>query len=135
VETVPEASGRTDGPLRTGLSIVDCDVHNNLPRRDALKPYLASRFHVYWDRMWVATDTHSGQLVGARPIPNSNRRDATPPSGGPAGSDLDFMRTQHLDRYGISKAILHPINEVVLLPKQGEIGAAMIAAINDWVAA
>ena len=42
--------------------------------------------------------------------PLASRRDAWPPGGGLPASDLDFMRAQHLDLYGIEHAIMNPLS-------------------------
>jgi predicted TIM-barrel fold metal-dependent hydrolase len=41
--------------------------------------------------------------------PLATRRDSWPPGGGDPGSDLDFMREQHLDHYGIAHGIMNPL--------------------------
>ena len=38
------------------------------------------------------------------------RRDAWPADGGLPGSDLDFMRAQHLDHYGIDLGVMNPLS-------------------------
>ena len=42
--------------------------------------------------------------------PQAARRDAWPPGGGLPASDLDFVKQQHLDFYGISAAIMNPLS-------------------------
>lgn len=130
-----EAGERPDAdrarPSRTG--IIDGDVHPTLRSLEDLRPHLSRR---WWDHLqtWGMRSRHG--LVQGYPYPKAcpgaNRRDATPPTGGPPGSDLAFMREQYLDPYGIEHAILGPL----MYSGQGEqdpgLGAAMCRAINDW---
>ncbi len=71
--------------------------------------------------------------AGAYPLyaPNTSRRDAWPPGGGLPGSDLDFMRAQHLDPNGISLGVLLPLFGASS-SRNHELSAAMCSAINDW---
>ena len=66
-----------------------------------------------------------------RALMNAARHDAWPPSGLPAGSDLDFMRYQLLDLYDIEFGVLN-----CLFGAGGQLnleyGAALARAINDW---
>jgi 2,3-dihydroxybenzoate decarboxylase len=38
----------------------------------------------------------------------ASRRDAWPPSGKPPGTDLDFVRTHHLDAYNVQLGLINP---------------------------
>ena len=65
--------------------------------------------------------------------PNTSRRDAWPPNGGPPGSDVDFMRAQLLDPYNIAYGVLEPLlgGNTSAQPRRG---AALCTAMNDWQA-
>ena len=116
---------------RTGL--IDCDVHNAVPSEAALAPYLSAR----WRR--------HAELVGSRgyspyatgfPYPKVSpgggaRLDSWPPSGAVPGSDLGFMRTQLLDRYGIDVAVLNCLYRAAE-QRHEEYGAALARAVNEW---
>jgi uncharacterized protein len=115
----------------SATAIVDCDVHNGLPAREALKDYLDSRWHAEYDSPWTL-GSFAGAVSGAR-YGMVVRRDSLPESG-PAGSDLAFMREQLLDPYNVAQAILHPVLDTVLQPQHGEFGAACAEAMNNWMA-
>jgi predicted TIM-barrel fold metal-dependent hydrolase len=61
------------------------------------------------------------------------RLDSTPPNGGGAGTDPDFLRQQLLDEFGIAHAILLPRAFCNLHPDP-DLGTAIAAAFNDWLA-
>jgi predicted TIM-barrel fold metal-dependent hydrolase len=112
--------------------IVDCDVHNMLPSRDALKPYLPRAWHEAYESLHVFPYTAP---YDSRPQPNGPwRADATPPSGSVPGSDLDFLREQLLDGWNVSAAILSGLG-LNGWPAYGELGLALTRALNDWNAA
>jgi hypothetical protein len=75
---------------------VDTDVHNAFANvREELRPYLS--------RAWQAYADHHGILMPGTGYNSSvgvQREDARTPSGAMAGSDPDFMITDHLDRFG-----------------------------------
>ena len=67
-----------------------------------MRPYLSNR---WWDHLQTYGQRQRHGYVKGFPYPKSqplaSRRDAWPPGGGLPASDLDFMREQHLDFYGI----------------------------------
>jgi uncharacterized protein len=114
-------------------AIVDCDIHPLPHGPKSLHPYLASR----WQRHLENFGGHLKQPFAyatqyPRTAPLICRRDAWPPSGGPPGSDLDFMRFQHLDPFNIAIGILIPLFGNVASERNQEYGAALARAINDW---
>jgi predicted TIM-barrel fold metal-dependent hydrolase len=119
---------------RERLGIVDCDVHNTLLVRTDLKRYLDPRWYPYYDQGSV----HGGPVGGLTyTLPLAGGAfslDAIPEDGQP-GSDLELMREQLLDPYNIEKAVLQPFNDVHGLATYGELGAALAAAMNDWLRA
>ena len=68
----------------------------------------------------------------ARSSPLIARRDAWPPTGGVPGSDLDFMRKQHLDPFDVEFGILQVLDLFIFSQQNLEFGAAIQRAINDW---
>lgn len=115
------------------IVIVDCDVH------PVVKSY-AAEVYPFMEKRWADhIDTYGlvrpggalGNPVYLRRQPDGNRRDALPPSGGPAGCDVAFMSTHHLDANKIGFGILNPITggEDVRNP---ELAAAIASARNDW---
>jgi predicted TIM-barrel fold metal-dependent hydrolase len=121
------AAGRT---VPAGPGIVDCDVHNGLPDRDALKPHLDERWHAAYDEL--VGRSAGGMVIGARPSKGIFRDDARPPEGGQPGSSLSFMREQLLDRWDIRRAILSPLEPMSWVP-YGELSLALHAALNTYI--
>ena len=97
----------SNAAARTTAGLIDADVHNSLTSHSALKKYLAPRWHREYE--------HESSRPGTSPfwhgwgIPGGNRVDSAPRSGGPPGSDLDFMREQLLDPWQLGFAILNPL--------------------------
>jgi len=125
-DTATQRRGRT-------APFIDCDVHNALRSRADLKRYLPARWNRYLDQ-GLPYASNELLTIGALPAPDFYRRDSVPASG-PPGSDFELMRAQLLDEYGVERAILHPIGDLVGLPLYGEDGLAMCAALNDWMVA
>ncbi|HEV7276603.1 MAG TPA: amidohydrolase family protein [Devosiaceae bacterium] len=124
---------RTTAPAAVGAGIVDCDIHPS-PRQGgaSLKPYMPRQWHDHMDQYG---DPHNGPYASVygfpRYMPGTARRDAWPENGGPPGSDLDLMRSQHLDRNNVALGILEPLG-FGTTARNVEYGAVMCAAINEW---
>jgi uncharacterized protein len=109
---------------------IDCDLHPGMPSVPALLPYLDD----YWrDQL---ANRHIDQLpftLSSYPAssPLSARPDWRPASGSPA--DLDAIRRQALDPFGVRYAICNPLHGAVALFND-DMAAALCAAVNDWVA-
>jgi len=126
LEGAPTAS--TDLPGFDGLTIIDCDVHNDTAGR--LAPYLPARWARHLELVGSrAVSTEAPLRKPARP--NAARLDAVTPAGGPPGSSPEFAREQLLDEYGIAAAVL---NNILLgagnVPLQLEVELAR--ALNDY---
>ncbi|MFN8524907.1 MAG: amidohydrolase family protein [Chloroflexota bacterium] len=116
-------------PPKSGMPVIDGDIHPTLASKRALDPYFLDErwlkhHQTYGSRSW------NGSYF-PRAYPGAARVDSWPPTGGPAGSDLDFMREQLLDRWNIEHGVLQP-----LLGAGGErnveYGHALAQAINEW---
>lgn len=127
-----EATTENQVPQPVTAGLVDCDIHN-YPASDAvIKPFLSERWRRHLER-YGGRQRHA--FTTGFPFPKSAplaaRIDAWPPGGGPPGSDLAFMREQHLDPLGIRFGILNCLdkgaNEIDV-----ELGAALATAVNDW---
>jgi uncharacterized protein len=119
----------------TRLAIVDCDIHPNLRATSDLKPFLASRWQHHLETYGSnIRQALSETLAYPRITPDVARRDAWPPNGGPPGSDLAFMRAQHLDPNGVDYGILVPLRTGAGSQRNLEYGAALARAMNDWQA-
>ena len=124
-----------DGAVTTDIvGLIDCDVHPSLRAPSDLDPFLSERWrahrNVYPTRL---RQPLTEALAYPRIAPAIARGDAWPPNGLPPGSDLAFMREQHLDAFGIAYAVLMP-----LLRDNGwherniDYGVALCSAINLW---
>ncbi len=112
---------------RTGMGIVDGDIHTCTASDTSLHPYLPPRWREHHARF--GTRQYAGGIY-PRSVPMAARTDAWPPSGLPPGSDLPFLREQLLDRWGIAYGICNPI-----FLNQGphiEYNTALSRAINEW---
>src|SRR5262249_44234920 len=122
---------RSDAAER--LLVVDCDIHPN-PRspRDVLQ-FLPQR----WQRHMItfgslSREMYSDTIGYPRMAPAISRADSWPPAGGPPGSDLDFMRQQHLDPNGVEIGNLIPLATRGPDQRNLDYAAALCTALNDW---
>jgi predicted TIM-barrel fold metal-dependent hydrolase len=122
------------GPLlQSRLAIADCDIHHSPKSFRLLYPYMEQRWQDHLDQF--GQRARQGNYSGPqypKGQPDASRRDAWPPGGGRPGSDLDFMRTHHLDAHNIQLGIL-----TMIRPHPGgfqnlDLSAAVCRAINDW---
>jgi predicted TIM-barrel fold metal-dependent hydrolase len=122
-----------EASAKSRLRIIDCDVHPSLHARSDLNPFLAKRWQ---EHLKTYGDHLRTPYIGTTPYPRSSplisRRDAWPPTGGPPGSDLDFMRKQHLDPLDIEFGILQVLDLFIFSQQNLEFGAAIQRAINEW---
>jgi hypothetical protein len=117
---------------RVKPAVIDCDIHPKATP-EALRPYLPQRWRDYWQTYGVRS--RHGFAKGypyPKGTPQAARRDAWPPGGGLPGSDLDFMRTQHLDHYGIAYGVMNPLSPSGQGEQNPDFSAALASAINDW---
>lgn len=117
----------------TPLAIVDCDIHPVPRTANELDGYLPER----WRRHLHTYGNHFRQPFFAttpypRFTPALSRRDAWPPGGGLPGSDLEFMREQHLDPHRVEVGLLQVLFPSGNAQRNVDFGAAMCRAINDW---
>ncbi|HLH68543.1 MAG TPA: amidohydrolase family protein [Candidatus Dormibacteraeota bacterium] len=107
--------------------LVDCDVHVAPVAADSIAAYLPQRWRHHNARFYR---TYQGDFYPRR-SEYGERFDAWPPSGLRPGADLDFLRKQHLDAWGIDIAVItpitHPSNQANL-----EFSAALARAMNEW---
>ena len=114
------------------VGIVDCDIHPRNSLED-LRPYLSNR---WWDYLQTYGQRQRHGYVKGYMYPKSQplacRRDAWPPGGGVPASDLDFMREQLLDLYGIDYAVMNPLSPSGQGNQYDELSAAMGFATNEY---
>ena len=118
------------------LSLVDCDVHPEVPNAigDVL-PYMSlpwrQRFELKGEVTlngfinYRFTNVHVGH--GLRP-------DAIPPNGGPPASDPQHLAKHHLDTQGVDVAILNNLQIMILATVQAgpDESVALCQAYNDY---
>jgi uncharacterized protein len=120
----------TSSSPRTTLGFIDSDVHNALPSVATLRKYLPVRWHREYDDARRRAGG-AGTVWSGWSYPEAGAHiSAKPASGLPAGSDLELMREQLLDKWQIGYAILNPLENVQA--GTGDFGLAVAAAINDW---
>lgn len=124
--------GHPGKPPAATLGLVDVDIHPRPKTMEEFKPFMTQR---WWDHMqtWGMRQRHG--FIGGPPFPKAqpmaSRRDAWPPGGTPA-SDLDFLRFQLLDNYGIDVGILNPLQPSGQGDRNNAFSCAMASAVNDW---
>ncbi len=119
-----------EGARKTGVSLVDADVHNYPKSIDSLTPYMSRR--------WVEYVRHTGfQTPPVDEYPRfyeaAARRDAWPPNGDRPGSNPDFVTGQLLDEWDIDYAILNPLYGVSRVHNL-DFGNSLMQAVNEWTA-
>lgn len=118
---------------KSKLKVIDCDIHPGLNSTRELYPFLTQRWQ---DHLKTYSAHFRSPFTSTTPYPRSapllSRRDAWPPSGRVPGSDLDFMRLQHLDELNIEHGILQVLDMIVPSLMNLDFSAAMASALNDW---
>jgi uncharacterized protein len=118
---------KTAPPLaRQQLGLIDCDIHNT-PAPGALMRYLPQRWRDYHERF--GRPGHAGAYY-PKASPRAARVDSWPPTGGPPGSDLAFLRAQLLDAWPIVYGVLNTLTTI--RNQLREYDAALAQAMNDW---
>ena len=114
------------------LSVVDCDIHPQFASKDELLQFLPERWQDYMKTYGgLYRQALADTLSHPRMAPDVARNDAWPPKG-PPGSDLAFMREQHLDANNIDHGMLMPLNRGPANQRNLDFGAALAHAVNDW---
>jgi uncharacterized protein len=108
--------------------IIDFDVHQAPPTPKHLFGRMSPRWQRRLEQFELRGPREAHYSVSGR---FSTRADAWPEKGVP-GSDLDLMREQLLDRYGINLAVLGTTLQIDAAAQPRDLGAAMTSAINDW---
>jgi predicted TIM-barrel fold metal-dependent hydrolase len=120
-------------PAASKLSIVDCDIHPTMRGKNELYPFLSERWRKHYDTYGShVRQSLPGTQAYPRMQPATSREDTWPPNGGPPGSDLDFMREQHLGPNGVEIGILHAMRVGGYDQRNQDFGAALSSAINAW---
>jgi uncharacterized protein len=115
------------------LAIADCDIHPTVKSVEKdLYPFLEKRWQRHFETfgMLRRLGFQSGPAY-PKGQPDASRRDAYPPTGGRPGSDLAFMREQHLDPNNVTLGILNPLQSGQGL-QNSDFAAAYCHAVNEW---
>ena len=114
--------------------IVDCDIHPLQKAKTDLLPFMEKRWRDHMGTFGgnIRQGLWAGQNVYPRMMAGGRRADAFPPNGGPPGSDLDFMRAQHLDPNGVERGMLICGNGSGMEERNLDYGAALSHAVNEW---
>src|SRR5260370_26183747 len=118
---------------KSRLGIIDCGGLPSIHSDTDLHQFMSKR----WQEHFREYGSHlRTPYIGTTPYPRSSpliaRRDPWPPTGGPPGSDLDFMQKQHLDPLDVEYGILQVLDLFIFSQQNLEFGAAIQRAINDW---
>ena len=110
-------------------SLIDCDLHCEVPRVDALYPHLPAHWIEH-----VQNTLFKGPNLTYHPrrSPIAARPGSAPPDGTPPGSSLDLLRAQALDSGGVEIGILSSLYAVDSVHNP-DAAAAMASAVNDWM--
>ncbi|TYL71895.1 amidohydrolase family protein [Bradyrhizobium cytisi] len=116
--------------------IVDCDLHPSYGSFSEIDEFLPQRWREHHATIGVRL---SRGLSKAGNYPRMSRggvrMDAWLPDGGFPGSDLDFMRKQHLDPLNVRYGMLLPLLVEFFSERNIEFGAALANAMNEWLLA
>ena len=129
--SAPSPTTKSNAATR-GPGLVDCDIDNYLTP-EAIARHLPQKWRDY-DRQFGRRMTPGDFYPKATPM--AARTDAWPPSGGPPGSDLNFLRAQLLDPWKIEVGILNTL--ISVRNQYRDYDAALATAANacqiaDWL--
>ena len=117
----------------TRLKVIDCDIHPNLANPRALDPYLSANWREHYQTYGsFLREPFLGSSTFPKATPALARLDAWPSNGGLPGSDLEFMRSQHLDPLGIEFGILQLLGPNGQDQRNTAFGVALAQAANEW---
>src|SRR4029453_13772600 len=110
----PHAPAASPGNAKGKLKVIDCDIHPSLKTRADLNPFLTKR----WQRHLEIYGGHpptpfTTTTPPPAPPPTPPPPRAWAPAGGPPGSDLCFLRQQHLDPINVEFGILQVLDLLV----------------------
>ena len=115
-------------------TIVDCDIHPALISIETLANYMSERWRNHLSDYGIrARDPLGGRAYP--PVSPALSRLDTWPRNGPPGSDLDLMRSQHLDQLGVEIGILQPLSPTGREERNPHFAIEVCRAMNEWQAA
>jgi uncharacterized protein len=115
------------------LMVIDCDIHPNPRSPGDVGQFLPQRWQRHAAQYGnLSREMYSDTIGYPRMSPAISRADAWPPGGGPPGSDLEFMRQQHLDPNSVEIGNLIPLSTRGPDQRNLDFAAALCTALNDW---
>lgn len=122
----------SEADTQSRLRIVDCDIHPAQKSREAFFPYLEQRWVDHMQSFGTSIrQALVGQLAYPRMSANGMRADAKPEVG-PAGSDLQMLRDQHLDPLNVEIGNLVTLGGSGMEERNPDLAVALAHAANDW---
>ncbi|HEY3110970.1 MAG TPA: amidohydrolase family protein [Chloroflexota bacterium] len=106
-----------------GTAVIDTDIHVDVPKIDALFPYLSD----HW-REYCTQSAFRGPTDTAYPKGHATSRLAD------AGRDLEALRREVLDRWNVEVGIVNCAYSVDSIHNP-DTAAALSSAVNDWLVA
>lgn len=112
------------------MHIIDTDVHESFASLKDLVPYLPEPY-----KSWIGNGAWRGfsQPFAYTSPGNGNRADVKSADGSASVSDYNLMRSQLLDPYKLSYAVLTGYFYPTGLKLQYGLGSALASAYNDYV--
>jgi uncharacterized protein len=108
---------------------IDCDIHPGIPNASVLLPFMDD----YWRDQFISRAIDGLELASYPPgAPLSCRPDWRPAKGKP-GTDLDLLRSQALDAFGLRLAICNPLYGCQVAFSE-TMGAVTCHAVNEYIA-
>ncbi|MQA83927.1 MAG: amidohydrolase family protein [Streptosporangiales bacterium] len=111
------------------VSLVDADIHP-APLPEDLLARLNEPWRSQYERFGVRVAAPPAFYPRVR---NGGQRLDAWPDGGVPGSDLQLMRRQLLDEYGVDYGVLIPLQGHTYGAEYPEYAAALCRAVNEWV--
>jgi predicted TIM-barrel fold metal-dependent hydrolase len=131
-ELESDADRQSGLPAQAKLKIIDGDVHPAMRSLADLTAFLPPRWREHLEVYGSRRRLGMSYEPYPKSAPRACRRDAWPEGGGVPGSDLDLIRSQYLDAYGIEYGILGPLGISGHSELNQEFSAALASAANDW---
>lgn len=108
-------------------SVIDCDLHNTVPKIDALFPYMTQHWVEYCRQSAFRGPSDTAYPRGAPTTIGPLWRDGSEP----AGTTVASMREQLLDPLGVDLGILNCVYGVESIHNP-DTAAQVASAVNDW---
>ena len=131
-ELEADSDRQGNAPDQSRLKVIDGDVHPALHSLADLKQFLAPRWREHLEIYGSRRKLGMSYEPYPKSAPRACRRDAWPEDGGYPGSNLELIRSQYLDAYGIEYGILGPLGLSGQSELNQEFSAALTSAVNDW---